>query len=257
MIKQILILLILIVNTPTAHADRKVNIVFFGDTSSKEYDGVQLGFFEATLQGKFLNLHYKILKNPTDPELSKIKQLDIIVTDYKKSQLQLLIKKFPGLPILNLSDDADILRQECSDNVFHIIPSRAMLNDAKRLKTEEGILQAWQHNFRKYAALQLNNRFFNKYNEPMSDEAWFGWVSIKIIAELFIRKKNPDNFIFDLKNNINFDGQKGRKLSFRSDGQLRQPLFVVQNDKVVEEIPKFKNELYGGLDSIGVNRCVK
>ena len=58
MIKQILILLILIVNTPTAHADRKVNIVFFGDTSSKEYDGVQLGFFEATLQGKFLNLHY-------------------------------------------------------------------------------------------------------------------------------------------------------------------------------------------------------
>ena len=255
--KRILMLLIFIVSAQTAHSDMKINIGFFGDTSSKEYDGVKLGFLEATLQGEFLNLDYIILKNPTDSDLYEIKQLDVIVTDYKKSQLQSLIKKFPDLPILNLSDDADILRQKCSDNVFHIIPSSAMLNDAKHLKTKEGVLQAWQHNFRKYAALQLNNRFFNQFNKPMSGEAWFGWVSIKIIAELSIRKKNPNNLIFDLKNDIRFDGQKGRKLSFRSNGQLRQPLFVVQNDKVVEEIPKFKNELYGGLDSIGGNRCVK
>ena len=52
-------------------------------------------------------------------------------------------------------------------------------------------------------------------------------------------------------------GQKGRKLSFRNNGQLRQPIFVIQNDRVIEEIPKHVNEQHGGLDLIGGTECLK
>ena len=115
-----------------------------------------------------------------------------------------------------------------------------MSEDAKTLATEDGQLQAWQHSFKKYAAQQLNNRYFVKYKRRMSENAWFGWAGIKIISEVTMRTQKPDQLMQDLKENIKFDGQKGRKLSFRHNGQLRQPVFVVKDGEVVEEIRTLK-----------------
>ena len=70
-----------------------------------------------------------------------------------------------------------------------------------------------------------------------------------------MRTRKPDDLMQDLKEDIKFDGQKGRRLSFRHNGQLRQPVFVVKDGKVVEEIPAHSNNEHGGLDMIGEDKC--
>lgn len=235
----------------------EVNLGFFGDTKSEEYQGVELGLQEAKHQGNFSDIKYNFFINPDDSKISEINSLNVVITDFRQKKLDMLLEKFETLPVFNLSDDSDSLRKKCFINGFHIPPSTSMLNDAAKLATRVGKVRAWHHNFRKYAALQLNNRFFKYYKEVMSEKAWFGWVSVKIIAEVSLRTRNPEQLIVNLKGNLKFDGQKGRKLSFRANGQLRQPIFVIQNNNVVEEIPNFVNERYGGLDLIGGTECIK
>ena len=85
----------------------------------------------------------------------------------------------------------------------------------------------------------------------MSEKAWYGWAGIKIISEVTMRTRKPDNLMQDLKGDIKFDGQKGRRLSFRHNGQLDNQCFLVKNNKVIEEIPVHSNNKHGGLDLIG------
>ena len=89
----------------------------------------------------------------------------------------------------------------------------------------------------------------------MSEEAWYGWAGIKIISEVTMRTRKPDDLMQDLKEDIKFDGQKGAGYLFGYNGQLRQPMFLVKNDKVIEEIPVHSNNKYGGLDLIGEDKC--
>ena len=256
MIRTIILTLVLLIVIQKANAGSViVNVGFFGDSESEEFNGVKLGLSEAKHQGRFVGVSYNLLVNPVKNKNSHIDSMNAIVTNLKDAELRLLIERFAYLPIINLSDDSNSLRRECISNTFHINPSRAMLDDAKILATEDGQLQAWQHSFKKYAAIQLNNRFFAKYNRRMSENAWFGWVGMKIISETTMRTRKPTDLTRDLKGNIKFDGQKGRKLSFRYNGQLRQPIFIVKNGEVVEEIPTHSNNEYGGLDMIGENKC--
>ena len=255
MIRTFTIILVLLMIMQKASAELTINIGFFGDTESEVFNGVKLGLSEAQHQGKFIGANYKLLVNPLNQKNSHMDTINVIVTDLKSLQLRSLIKQFSYLPIINLSDESNSLRRECISNAFHIKPSEKMLDDAKRLATKDGQFRAWQHSFKKYAAQQLNNRYLAKYNRRMSEDAWFGWVGVKIISEVTMRTRKPSELMQDLKENIKFDGQKGRKLSFRYDGQLRQPVFIVKDGKVVEEIPAHSNDEYGGLDMIGENKC--
>ncbi len=255
MTKTIITTLIVLLVVQKANADLVITIGFFGNSESKEFSGVKLGLSEAQHQGKFVGINYNLLVNPSKQKDSYADSLNVVITDLVGPELSLLIEQFPFLPVLNLADKSNSLRQECIFNAFHINLSMAMLKDASALATEDGQLRAWQHSFKKYAAIQLNNRYQAKYNRRMSEEAWFGWAGVKIISEVIMRKQKPADLIKNLKEDIKFDGQKGRKLSFRHNGQLRQPIFVVNDDKVVEEIPVHSNGRYGGLDLIGENEC--
>ena len=63
-------------------------------------------------------------------------------------------------------------------------------------------------------------------------------MAVKILWEASLRTRavNPDALAAFLSNpSTQFDGHKGRPLSFRAwDRQLRQPLYVVDAERVVE-----------------------
>ncbi len=254
MIKTIIGVVLLII-TQKAIGNVNVNFGFIGNPESEEFNGVKLGLDEAEHQGKFIGVNYKLFVYPTDEGYSHNDLLDVIVTNLAGTKLLSLIEQFSHLPVVNLSDASNLLRRKCLSNAFHIIPSSTMVSDANMLATKHGKIRAWQYSFKKYAARQLNNRYFGKFNRRMSEEAWYGWAGIKIVSEVTMRTRKPNDLIRDLKEDIKFDGQKGRRLSFRHNGQLRQPMFLVKNNNVIEEIPVHSNNKYGGLDLIGENKC--
>ena len=91
----------------------------------------------------------------------------------------------------------------------------------------------------------------------MSELAWAGWASIKIISDTIARSANPDRLLSTIKNDLKFDGQKGVSMSFRENGQLRQPVLITQNDEVIGEIPPPGPNTKNQLDSLGTTDCYK
>ena len=166
MIKTIIgVLLLIIIQKAIGNVD--VNIGFIGETQSEEFNGVKLGLNEAEHQGKFIGVNYKLSVHSTDEEYSYIDSLDVIVTNLTDTKLLSLIEKFNHIPVVNLSDASNLLRRKCISNAFHINPSTAMVSNANKLATEHGQIRAWQYSFKKYAAQQLNNRYFAKFHRRM------------------------------------------------------------------------------------------
>ena len=58
-----------------------------------------------------------------------------------------------------------------------------------------------------------------------------------------------------LRSRLAFDGQKGVDMSFRADGQLRQPLLLVDGERLVGEAPVRGVVDIEDLDSLGPSRC--
>ena len=58
-----------------------------------------------------------------------------------------------------------------------------------------------------------------------------------------------------LKNELTFDGQKGSNMNFRKNGQLRQLILLVENDKIITEAPVRGVAKPPTLDSLGILDC--
>ena len=239
----------------------EINLAFFGEQDKPPYLGVVQGLSEANLQGEFLGQKYngkpygsKNLIPIKDPVPSAI------LVDADVESLRILSQLNPDVPIFNLSEDHDILRHLCLPNVLHVIPSEQMKFDAeqqwKKKNPDSGAKAfAWHPDFRKYAARQLNNRFRKAALQGMDDYSWAGWAAVKMLAEAVARTQSsdPPELLSFLKNDLVFDGQKGMKMSFRSTGQLRQLLLLVEDDKIVGEAPVMGVADQNDLDSLGIN----
>jgi hypothetical protein len=94
----------------------------------------------------------------------------------------------------------------------------------------------WHHDLRKFGADSLNLRFSRRFEQPMDEAAWRGWMAVKMITELALRY--PDASAMDKLGELSIDGHKGMPLRFdpRSH-QLIQPVYLVDaGEKVVEEV---------------------
>ena len=123
----------------------------------------------------------------------------------------------------------------------------------------EAVVRTWHQTFRKYAAAQLNSRYREANGKDMSDDAWAGWAAVKLLTDTLIRNRDltDNSLINELKTNLEFDGQKGIDMSFRETGQLRQPLLLVDANKVVGEAPVRGVTDITNLDSLGFTSCPK
>jgi ABC transporter substrate binding protein (PQQ-dependent alcohol dehydrogenase system) len=119
------------------------------------------------------------------------------------------------------------------------------------------IATAWDPRYEKFAARDLNKRFTKAFNTKMDDAAWAGWAAIKMSSDTVAREHitTPVQLLGYLKTKLVFDGQKGVEMSFRPDGQLRQPLLLIDNGKIAGEAPV--RGVNDDLDSLGNFECAK
>ncbi len=96
----------------------------------------------------------------------------------------------------------------------------------------------WHPSLARFGAEQLNQRFEKRFGAPMDEAAWASWMAVMIAAELALRHPGIESpALAERLERMRFDGHKGVKLFFRpEDHQLRQPLYVVAEDKVLGEI---------------------
>ena len=159
-----------------------------------------------------------------------------------------------GALFMNATCADDTMRADkCRASMFHVAPSRRMLADAldETRRNAGGSLpsdalaSAWDASLERFGADTLNNRFRGRFNKPMTADAWCAWFAVKLLGEASLRAKSVDaraigNYLRLAR--AQFDGHKGRPLSFRAwDNQLRQPVYVVapsdESRRVIVESP--------------------
>ncbi len=108
--------------------------------------------------------------------------------------------------------------------------------DRKDLKVVE-----WHPSLAKFGADALNLRFRRRFNQPMDEAAWRGWMGVKLAAELALRF--PGAAAPDKIGELSLDGHKGMPLHFDpKDHHLIQPVYLVDGQgRVVDEVaPEWK-----------------
>lgn len=251
----------------TALADQHVvRFAYTGKTDTAAYNGVKLGLEEANLQGKFLGYKFAIdVYSPAQAGKLEPSKYVAILSTLDSSGLRALAARIHGVAILNLTDKDDSLREECITDMFHIIPSNAMEKDAvmqwqKKHPDSRVRATAWDPRFVKYAGRDLNKRYKAKYKIKMDELAWAGWAGARMVADVIVRgtPAEPAQVLEFLKTKLAFDGQKGLDMSFRVTGQLRQPLLLVENGKLLNaEAPVRGVVDPDDYDSLGIAGCSK
>jgi hypothetical protein len=251
-----------LLNVASAESANEFVFLFLGDTKSPAYLGASQGLTEANAQGEFLSTSYQ-LRTGSARELTSFEGTAIVAA-VDPQELVRLSQAFPDIAILNISQTETSLREQCLENVFHVVPSEAMIADANsqwqtKNPQSHARAQAWHESFKKYAAGQLNSRFGKRFDRTMDDVAWSGWAAVKLLSDTIVRQPTLSSrqLIGELKTNLAFDGQKGQDLSFRETGQLRQPLLLVEGGKVVGEAPVRGVSKTSNLDSLGLEYCPK
>lgn len=244
--------LLLLLAAAHATAAQEVSIAFVGDRNSSAWLGAQQGLEEARLQGEFLGLQYSLTDDAG--------KADAIVAALPTAELLQLAGRHPGRPVLGVGNSDPAARKACRANLLLLQPSDDMLANAVtqwRSKHPDDAVQAraWHADFEKYAAAQLNHRYSEKAGKPMDDAAWSGWAAVKVLSDTVARLQSAQgaDLLQALRGDLAFDGQKGVDLSFRSDGQLRQPVLLVRNGKLVGEAPV--RGVADALDSLGASHC--
>lgn len=100
----------------------------------------------------------------------------------------------------------------------------------------------WHKSVETYGAAQLQKRFEEHAGRWMNDRDFAAWIAVRSIATAVTRSREAAPLAIRsllLDEQLPIDGFKGRKLSYRSwDGQLRQPIPVVQPRALVTTSPQ-------------------
>jgi hypothetical protein len=245
---------------------QKVQLLYLGAPSDMAWKGAALGIQEANVLGQYTG-HQYALSGQRDPKaVAKIlgtRPAAVIAAIDPKFLLPLsdgLAKEHVAL--LNVGSDHDVVREYCRPSLLHIMPSARMKADGVaqwRKKSDQGDIraQAWHGDFEKFAGRELNNRFQKLHGVAMDDQAWAGWAAVKMVAETIARTESTDpaEILRYLREEMEFDGQKGQPLNFRETGQLRQPLLIVVDGKLAGEAPVAGVVDSEDLDSLGMTEC--
>ena len=262
----VVVALLLSITLPMVAAQdgaRAVRLAFIGPADGEAWAGAQQGLVEANAQGKFLGLNFSLL-HFDDPRDLEADTTAAVIVDVSALRAVKIAERLPDTAVINTTAEDDELRDGCMANLLHTIPSLAMRDDAiqqwqRKSPQSMATARAWHETFRKYAAAQLNKRYTARTARPMSDAAWAGWAAVRVVSDTAARQQDaePTGLLEALKGDLAFDGQKGKDLSFRDTGQLRQPLLLVEGGRIVGEAPVRGIVDPGNLDSLGLATCLK
>ena len=235
-----------------AGAALEVGIAYVGERTGSAWSGARQGLEEARLQGEFLGQQYAL----TDQAAAAT----AIVAALPTTELLALAARYPDKPVLSIANGDVAARKACRPNLLFLQPDSEMLAAGVRQwqskhPADEVKASAWHAGFEKYAASQLNHRYAEAFGEPMDDNAWGGWAAVKLLSDTVARLQSAQDrdLLAALRGDVAFDGQKGYELSFRSDGQLRQPVLLSRGENLAGEAPV--RGVADSLDSLGTSHC--
>jgi hypothetical protein len=244
-------------------APKEIEILYVGDKADPAWLGASQGLTEANQQGKFLGTTFRLTQLPGAGDVLNQAKPAAAVVALDAATLAEVAKALPDTPVFNVSLDDDDLRARCGGNILHVQPSKAMKRDAlSQWKTKHpesnAAALAWHSSAVKYAGLQLNKRYRQSSGKDMDDHAWAGWAAVKMLSDTVVRTQSGagTELLEFMKTRLRFDGQKGADMSFRPNGQLRQPILLVEDGKIVGEAPvPGVSKGSDDLDSLGNVEC--
>jgi ABC-type branched-chain amino acid transport systems, periplasmic component len=242
---------------------QSVLLAFVGKPAANTWAGVTQGLAEANLQGRFSGQTYQLEKVEIEALLAPSDTPPTaVLAALSPRDLERVSAALKDTPIFNLTAQHDSLRALCRPNLFHVIASQRMIKDAVsqwQSKHPEATVEAltWHHDFKQYAARELNNRFRKAHGLAMDSHAWASWAAVKLLSDAIARTGTTERarLLEYLKEDLEFDGNKGILLNFRSTGQLRQPLLLVEKGVLVGEAPVRGVTDIEDLDSLGASDC--
>lgn len=99
----------------------------------------------------------------------------------------------------------------------------------------------WSPAMEQWAAIQLQNRFFDFAKRKMDSLDYASWLAVRSVGEAVTRTRSGDVAAiraYLLGERFGLDGFKGAKLSYRNwNGQLRQPIALASRDALVTLAP--------------------
>jgi ABC-type branched-subunit amino acid transport system substrate-binding protein len=228
-------------------------------------NGAILGQTEGNIQGRFLGIEY-VLEEVSFEAAQQAREgiSAVIVAGTVEQLLQVLAVYEPrGVPVFNVALGDEALRVTCHQGLFHTLPSERMLADAvaQWQQANPGAsvsALAWHPQFVKFAGRDLNKRYLEQFGVEMDSGAWAGWVATRSVAEAVVRtgSANAAGIGGYLREQLGFDGQKGIAQSFRDNGQMRQPLLIVDSSgELLGEAPVRGVAANDDLDSLGGSTC--
>jgi ABC-type branched-subunit amino acid transport system substrate-binding protein len=197
--------------------------------------GVRMGVEEAARSAGLFGRAVTLAEGPDADRLVAEGRVQALLGGFAEGECRALrdVSTRRGVIWIDLGCDADALRgRECAAASFHVAPGAAMRADAvAQAGVADGRAEAWDARLERFGADQLNQRFQARFGQGMDSQGWVGWFAVKLLWESTLRARStaPDALVRYLASDAaQFDGHKGRPLSFRAwDHQLRQPLYVV------------------------------
>lgn len=228
-------------------------------------NGAVLGQTEGNIQGRFLGIDYVLDEVSVDEALQNRDGISAVIVADGREQLMRVLEHYAPLnvPVFNITLPDMDLREQCFDGLYQTVPSEKMLADAEAQWAqvndgEKVAAVAWHPEFVKFAGRDLNKRYTEQFSVAMDSAAWAGWAATRSVAEAVVRTQSADPAGIDalLQDGLVFDGQKGLNQTFRNNGQLRQPLLLVDaNDELLGEAPVRGVANVDELDSLGLPGC--
>ncbi len=117
----------------------------------------------------------------------------------------------------------------------------------------------WSPAMEQWAAIQLQNRFFDFAGRKMDSIDYASWLAVRSVGEAVTRTRKGDVAAiraYLLGDQFGLDGFKGSKLSYRNwNGQLRQPIALASRDALVTLAPieGFEHQ-NTELDTLGIDQ---
>lgn len=209
---------------PNAPAQiRQVVLGLLLDPDTAAGRGMRLGFEEAQRAGELL--HRVFVSGPT----SEFALIGLVAPKVEPQALYLAVGPL---------GDSEPVRP----HVYAVSSSLEFRRQALERHADRSDLKVvdWSHDLNKFGAQELNERFQRRFNQPMDEAAWRGWVAVKLAAELALRFPGTGA---DKIGELSLDGHKGMPLRFDpGNHHLAQPVYLIDSQgKVVDEVaPEWK-----------------
>ena len=209
--------------------------------------GVVMGVEEAARSAALFGRTVRLLEGADASRLVGEGRVQALLGGFGDGECRALgdLAQSRGVVFVDLGCDGDALRgRECRRASFHVAPSAAMRADAlAQAGMSGGGVEMWDARLERFGADQLNQRFRARFGEGMDSQGWAGWFAVKMLWESALRARSaePAALLRWLEGDAaQFDGHKGRPLSFRAwDHQLRQPLYVTSpSAETPAEVPR-------------------